>query len=46
MEKGFLDKVEENEVIQTWFETTQWKKKVIVWPKDMYQSRGTSLVLV
>ncbi|MBA0637724.1 hypothetical protein Godav_025829 [Gossypium davidsonii] len=46
MEDGFLDKVEEdNTAVQTWFEMTQ-REKGIVWLKDMYQSCGTSLVLV
>ncbi|MBA0671280.1 hypothetical protein Goklo_025477 [Gossypium klotzschianum] len=26
MEKRFLDNVEDNATVQTWFETTQWKK--------------------
>ncbi|MBA0682349.1 hypothetical protein Goari_024076 [Gossypium aridum] len=26
MEKGFLDKVEDNEAVRTWFKTTQTEK--------------------
>ncbi|MFQ6630974.1 hypothetical protein Gotur_009047 [Gossypium turneri] len=26
MERGFLGKVEDNTAVQTWSETTQWKK--------------------
>ncbi|MFQ6657688.1 hypothetical protein Gotur_027266, partial [Gossypium turneri] len=43
MESEFLDKVEDNTAVQTWSEAIQWEK-VIVWPKDMYQSCGTSLL--